>query len=371
MNKPIRVLHVIGIMDRGGAETMIMNLYRHIDRDKVQFDFVENENDGAYFDDEIRSLGGQIYHCPRFTGKNYSAYKKWWKHFFDTHNECSVVHGHIGSTAAFYLEEAGKHGIVTIAHSHSAGMKDMKQFFYDILSYPTRNIANYLFMCSRQAGISRYGEQAISDPGRAFLVPNAIDTEVFRYDRDIATEKRHELAISDDVFVIGHVGRFIDAKNHSFLLDIFKEIINVHSSSRLLIVGDGALRHAIEEKIAVLGLEEKVILTGMRSDVNELMMAMDILVFPSLYEGLPVSLVEAQCTGLPCVISDKVPSDSILIPELVKVRSLNDTAAEWAETAINCRCEDRIACADKVKGVGFDIEESAKWLEEFYLEKAR
>ena len=371
MNKPIRVLQVIGIMDRGGAETMIMNLYRHIDRNIVQFDFVENENDGAYFDEEIRSLGGQIYHCPRFTGMNYSAYKRWWKHFFDTHNDYSIVHGHIGSTAAFYLKEAEKHGIVTIAHSHSAGMKDMKQFFYDILSYPTRNIADYLFMCSRQAGISRYGEQAISDPKRALLLPNAIDAEVFRYDRNLAGKKRHELAIDDDVFVVGHVGRFIDAKNHSFLLDIFKEFVSIRSSARLLIVGDGPLRSSIEEKIFALGLEDKVILTGMRSDVNELMMAMDVLVFPSLYEGLPVTLVEAQCNGLPCVISDKVPSDSILVPELVQVHSLNDTAAKWAETALDCKCEDRTCCADKVKAAGFDIEENAKWLEEFYLEKAR
>lgn len=371
MDKPIRVLQVIGIMDRGGAETMIMNLYRHIDRNKVQFDFVENENDGAYFDEEIRSLGGNIYHCPRFNGKNYKAYKKWWKHFFDTHNEYSIVHGHIGSTTAIYLKEAGRHGIVTIAHSHNISAKNGKQILYDILSRPTRNIADYLFMCSRQAGIERYGETAVSDSKRAFLVPNAIDTSAFCFSKEMRKEKRAELSVSEETILIGHVGRFTQQKNHLFLLDVFSEVVNKQPSAKLLLVGDGELHQSIEEKIDTRGLSGSVILAGIRSDVNELMMAMDVLVFPSLYEGLPVTLVEAQCTGLPCVISDKVPSDSILVPELVQVCSLNDTAAKWAETALDCKCEDRTCCADKVKEAGFDIEENAKWLEEFYLEKAR
>ena len=168
MNDPIRVLQVIGIMNRGGAETMIMNLYRNIDRQIVQFDFVENENDGAFFDEEIRNLGGQIYHCPRFTGKNYFTYRKWWKEFFDNHHEYKIVHGHIGSTAAIYLKEAKNHGIVTIAHSHNIDGKNRKQFFYNILSYPTRNIADYLFMCSKQAGIDRYGKENALDSKRAF-----------------------------------------------------------------------------------------------------------------------------------------------------------------------------------------------------------
>ena len=118
-------------------------------------------------------------------------------------------------------------------------------------------------------------------------------------------------------------------------------------------------------------MQNRVIFTGDRSDVNELMMAMDVFVFPSKYEGLPVTLVEAQCSGLPCIISDTIPSDSILIKELIRIRSLQDPASAWADVALHCRNEDRIVCADKVKEAGFDIEESAKWLEEFYLEKAK
>ncbi len=370
MSDPIRVLQVIGRMDQGGAEMMIMNLYRNIDRQKIQFDFVENENNGAFFDEEIKSLGGNIYHCPRFTGKNLFTYKKWWKDFFNAHHEYKIVHGHIGSTAAFYLKEAKKHGIVTIAHSHNTDGKNRKQALYNILSYPTRYIADYLFMCSKQAGIDRYGQKAASDPNRAFFFPNSIDTEIFRFNEDIRKKKRKELRIKDDEFLVGHVGRFAEQKNHSFLLDIFHEITRINPNAKLLLVGEGDLRSSIEGKISSLGLKDKVILTGTRPDVNELMMAMDTLVFPSKYEGLPVSLVEAQCTGLPCVISDNVPGDAILVIDLISILSLNDDASKWANIVLEYRNNNRIIYADKVKEAGFDIKKSAKWLEEFYLEKA-
>ena len=184
-------------------------------------------------------------------------------------------------------------------------------------------------------------------------------------------EKRQELGIDNETFVVGHVGRFADVKNHLFLLDVFKEISLRRPAAEMLLVGDGELRSTVEEKTAALGLQNRVIFTGDRSDVNELMMAMDVFVFPSKYEGLPVTLVEAQCSGLPCIISDTIPSDSILIKELIRIRSLQDPASAWADVALHCRNEDRIVCADKVKEAGFDIEESAKWLEEFYLEKAK
>lgn len=371
MNKLIRVLQVIGIMNQGGAETMIMNLYRQINREKIQFDFVENENEGAYFDTEIRDLGGNIYHCPRFNGKNYLKYRKWWEDFFNAHKEYSVVHGHIGSTAAIYLKEAKARGIATIAHSHSIYTKGQSNLLYRMFSYPTRNIADYFFMCSKQAGIDRYGEKAISNVNKAFLVPNAINTEVNRFSETARDNKRKELKIKSDEFVIGHVGRFVEAKNHSFLLDIFKMITEIKPSSRLLLVGDGELRSLVEEKAASLGIKDKIVFAGNRSDVSELLSAMDVMIFPSKYEGLPVTLVEAQCNGLSCVISDNIPSDSVLIPELVRVHSLVEKPVEWAKTALECRSTNRSICADKIKETGFDVEKSAKWLEEFYLERAK
>lgn len=371
MKEPIRVLQVIGIMNRGGAETMIMNLYRQIDHKKIQFDFVENENDDAFFDEEIRFLGGKIYHCPRFTGNNYWKYKNWWKKFFNEHNEYSIVHGHIGSTAAIYLNEAKGHGIVTIAHSHNINGKGLKQFFYNILSYPVRNIADYLFVCSKQAGISRYGEKAAFDTKRTFLVPNAIDIELFRFNAQSRINKRKEFGITDEECLIGHVGRFAEQKNHAFLLDVFNAIVQLYPSAKLLLVGDGELHSFIEEKIDLLNLKDRVILTGTRSDISELMDAMDVLLFPSKYEGLPVTLVEAQCNGLPCVISNMVPEDSVLIKDLVHIRSLSDDPSIWAETTLHCNHIERLKCADKIKVTGFNIEKSAQWLEGFYLDKSK
>ena len=210
----MRVLQVIGIMNQGGAEVMIMNLYRKFDRNKIQFDFVENENDGAYFDEEILSLGGHIYHCPRFNGKNYFEYRRWWKRLFSEHKEYALVHGHIGSTAAIYLQEAKKYGIKTIAHSHNIRGKRKNQFVYNFFSYPTRYIADYLFMCSKQAGIDRFGEEAASNSNKAFFVPNAIDTELFRFCESTRKIKRKELGIKNEEILVGHVGRFAEQKNH-------------------------------------------------------------------------------------------------------------------------------------------------------------
>ncbi len=350
---------------------MIMNLYRQIDRNRIQFDFVENENGGAYFDEEINQLGGNIYHCPRFVGNNYFVYKKWWKVFFEQHKEYAIVHGHIGSSAAIYLNEARKHGIITIAHSHNIDAKRKKRFFYNVFSYPTRYIAEYLFMCSRQAGIDRYGDRAASDKNKSFLVPNAIDTETFRFNETNRISKRKELGIADDEHLIGHIGRFASQKNHSYLLKVFKEIVRLHPCNRLLLAGDGELHQSILEQAASLGLTDKIIMSGNRSDINEILSAMDVMVFPSRYEGLPVTLVEAQCNGLPCIISDNIPEDCILIDDLIQVHSLNEDPSVWAESALHCKYVDRTMCADRIKETGFDIEKSAKWLEEFYLEKAK
>lgn len=200
-NETIRILHVIGIMDRGGAEAMIMNLYRSIDRTKVQFDFVENDGEEAAFDAEIRALGGRIYRCPRYRGKNHLAYTKWWHTFFEAHKgEYPVVHGHIGSTAAIYLSIAKKYGCYAIAHSHSAGIGSA---MYRLFAYPTRYVADHFFACSRDAGISRYGRSVGSDPGRCQVLNNAIDTHKFAFCGETSRNIRRQLHIPEDALVLG------------------------------------------------------------------------------------------------------------------------------------------------------------------------
>ncbi len=375
MHEPIRILHVIGIMNRGGAETMIMNLYRSIDRSKVQFDFVENDNNGeqAAFDAEIESLGGRIFHCPKFTVRNYFQYKNWWKQFLDGKGkQYLIVHGHIGSTAAIYLNEAKKRGIYTIAHSHGMnGNISLHNLGYSLFSYPTRFIADVFFGCSIKAGIDRYGKKIVGNKSKYVSFNNAIDTSKFKYAPDIRQSYRKQLDVGNDQFVIGHVGRMDDAKNQGFLLEVFSDFRNIHRDAKLLLVGEGVLKPELEEKAKLLGLEDSVAFLGIRSDVSELMQAMDMLVFPSKNEGLPITLVEAQTAGLPCVISDRVPLDAIITSDLVSVMKLTDSPKAWAEHILLRMNEERQDHSAEVAAAGFDIAKTAKWLEEFYVEKIK
>lgn len=372
MKEPIRVLHVIGIMNRGGAETMIMNLYRQIDRGKIQFDFVEHTNERAIFDDEIERLGGRIYRCPQFTGGNYLAYRKWWKSFFDNEGaEYAIVHGHIGSTAAIYLKEAKKRGKYTIAHSHSSGTDhSLGNMVFRMLSYNTRNIADYFLGCSKIAGTDRYGKKIVESSGRFKVLPNAIDVDKYVYSPERRQRIRDELGYDQKQLLIGHVGRMTAEKNHTFILKIFKCISLTRSEARLILVGDGKLREELEKQVKKIGLSDKVSFLGVRSDVNDLMQAMDIFVFPSVYEGLPVTMVEAQAAGLPCVISDKVPMESIITKGLVTIRKLSDPPEEWANHILSKETLPRADRSKEIKENGFDIKNTANWIEKFYCARA-
>lgn len=363
----VRILHVIGVMNRGGAETMVMNLYRNINRDKVQFDFVEHTAERAVFDDEIEQLGGRIYHCPKFTGKNYFAYRKWWDDFFKTNgSDYQIVHGHIGSTAAIYLAAAKKYGKYTIAHSHNTnGNISAKEIMYRALSQRVRNVADFFFACSNPAGRDRFGNKIEFQ-----ILNNAIDTNQYAFSKAVRDEVRKEFNLSDEL-VVGHVGRFSGQKNHDFLIDIFAQIKKEKPTAKLLLVGDGAEKNNIKNKVHQLQLDDSVIFTGVRSDVNRLLQAMDIFVFPSFFEGLPVTMVEAQAAGLPCVISDKVPDECIITDNLVTVKSLSDSCEEWARHILNRVNTVRIDTSDQIKEHGFDISETSKWLEEFYIEKSK
>lgn len=365
----IRVLQVIGQMNRGGAEAMIMNLYRNVNREKVQFDFVEHTNSECAFDEEIKSLGGKIYNCPRYTGKNHFQYVNWWKNFFREHPEYKIIHGHIGSTAAMYLKVAKKAGLFTIAHSHSSGTDySLKSFFYKMMSYPTRYIADFFFACSQVAGVDRFGEKAVNS-SNYHVLNNAVDTTKFAFDSEIRENIRKELGYQDNQLVIGHVGRHSGEKNLEFILSVFRIIYQKDQSARLLLVGDGVLHTQLIESAERMGLSSAVIFTGVRSDVAYLLQAMDVFVFPSLYEGLPVTLVETQTSGLPCVISDKVPQECIITDGLVTVKNLTDSAEDWANHILSRANENvRTSRCDEIKAHGYDIEETAKWLEEFYCE---
>lgn len=362
----IRILHVIGVMNRGGAETMIMNLYRNIDRSKVQFDFVQNEGEEAAFDQEICGLGGKIYHCPRYRGKNHFAYTKWWNAFFKNHkDEYPVVHGHIGSTAAIYLSIAKRYGAFTIAHSHGAGGSSI---LYRLYAYPTRFIADQFFACSEKACISRYGKRVfLSD--NSHILNNSIEVSRFIYNEKIRNELRESLHISEQTKVIGHVGRFVKIKNHIFLLDVFENIHKQDSNTKLLLVGDGEMRNEIESVIKDKNLENAVIITGVQSDVWKYYQIMDAFVFPSFHEGLGIVVIEAQTAGLPCFVTDSIPQE-VAVTDLVEFCSLSKGAGYWTDRILSSKEQERKNESLAIIKAGYDIAETSKWLQNFYLKVA-
>ncbi len=350
---------------------MIMNLYRNIDRDNIQFDFVENSLEEGAYDREILSMGGRIFHCIHWNGKNHLAYVRWWKRFFEEHaGEYPIVHGHIGSTAAIYLQIAKRSGAFTIAHSHNtSNRKDIRSLLYQTASFRTRYIADYFMACSVAAGLSRFGQKVVRGK-RYALLPNAIDTQLFGFDQVERKRVRSELGYADNDVIIGHVGRFDSQKNHQFLIEIFAELVNLSDRIRLLLVGDGALKEKIQSAVHALKIQDKVKFLGVRTDVNRLLQGMDAFVFPSLYEGLPVTLVEAQTSGLPCIISDRIPRDAILADDLVSVETLDQPATVWADKIMKrlVNIPQRKDCSSEIAAKGFDIHTTAKWLEGFYFE---
>lgn len=368
----LRVLHVIGAMDRGGAETMIMNFYRAIDRTKVQFDFLVHEQRECDYDAEIEALGGKIYRLPRFTGVNYFAYRKECRSFFAAHDEHPVVHGHIGSCAAIYLAEAKRAGRYAIAHSHAQSYEvGLSGVLFKIAVYPTRSVADYFLGCSYEAGVDRFGS-GIASGDRFTVLKNGIDLSLYSFDQDVRHAVRDELGIAYDVPVFGHVGRLTEVKNHEFLLESFARVKEVLPDAKLLLMGRGELEEAIRDDVANRGLEESVRLLGVREDVPRVLMALDAFVFPSRKEGLAIAVVEAQASGLPCVVSTGVPDEAI-VSDLVSHVDLLDGAARWADEVVlqyeRGKDVDRTCATDAVRSSGFDIAEGAHWLQEFYLSR--
>jgi len=360
------VLHVFALMNRGGAETMIMNLYRNIDRSKIQFDFMVHTEEECAFDDEINKFGGKIFSVPAYEGRNHISYKKSWEDFFKNHPEYKIIHGHVRSTASIYLKIAKKYGLTTIAHSHSTSSgTGFLAIAKNILQYPIRYTADYLFACSESAGVWLFGKRACKKDN-FFILNNAIDTKKFIFNSTVREEIRKEFQIKDK-FVIGHVGRLHAQKNHMFLIDIFKEVHDRNKNAILMLVGDGELRHSIEKKIKKLGLSDSVIFTGVRLDIPELLQAMDMFLFPSLHEGLPVTLVEAQASGLKILASDTITKE-IAFTDLVNFYSLRSSPKKWAVKALNSLNRNtRQNYLTEIKNANYDIEENAKWLENFYL----
>lgn len=358
-NGVLRVLQVVTHMNRGGLESMLMNYYRHIDRNMIQFDFLTHRPYDGDFGEEILQMGGKIYHLPILNPFS-ASYKKALDQFFSEHSY-DIVHSHLDCMSAYPLHAAKEAGVkVRIAHAHNTSQdKNLKYMLKMSAKKKIPKEATDLFACGKEAGEWMFD-------GKPFqIMNNAIDANVYRYNTEIRERIREQYQLGD-AFVLGHVGRFNPQKNHAFLINVFSEVVKKNSNVRLLLVGGGTGEDEVRRQVKGLELEKYVIFAGVCSNVNELLQTMDVFVFPSLYEGFPVTMVEAQAAGLPCVMSDHVPQESKLT-DLVASLSLETDKTQWAETILNMQQIKRTDCFEQIRAAGYDIETNAQWLTDFYL----
>ena len=366
--KPIRVLCVFGSLDRGGAETMCMNLLRNIDRSKVIFDFVKHtEREGAY-EKEIKGLGGRIYTCPPLRVKNYFEYVKWWRRHFINHTEHYIVHGHMFTTAGLYFKEAHRLGRKTIGHSHCAntnqaqsGRNVMELFVRQKLRDMVTIYSDYRFACSFEAG------QLLFPHDKFEVVPNAIDSAQFLFDPCKRNRIRTEFSINDDCRLLAVVGRISEEKNPLGIIKLCRIIESKNNNWKLLWCGSGEMKDIVEEKIYDYGLNNHIILAGVRSDIPDILQAADMFLMPSLFEGLPVAAIEAQAAGIPCFCSNSISSE-VQITEMCHLLPIGDWEL-WASCILNEPIK-RVNTQKQIIDAGFDVHETAKRLQDFYLRVA-
>jgi len=376
--RPIRILHVLTIMNRGGAETMVMNYYRNINRELVQFDFLLHRKETGAFDNEILSLGGKIYRMPSISPKNYFKYQKELEQFFDEHPEYQVVHSHLNALSSIIFKVAMKKGIKTrIAHSHlavepfvflkvfkpntdiKATIKDSTQ---SLIRRRVRHLATHYFACGEKAGDWLFGK---SNRDKVKIINNAVNAKDFLYNPEIRKKVQNELGLEGRK-IIGHVGRFNEQKNHFLLIDIFHSLLQKNPNCTLLLVGDGNLRSKIQNKVKQLGITKEVVFLGLREDIPELLQAFDLFLFPSLYEGLPVTLIEAQASGLKIVASDTITNE-VDLTGLITFCGLTDPIDHWAEEVDKNLTYERKNMLNSIVQGQYDIVENARNLQEFYL----
>jgi glycosyltransferase involved in cell wall biosynthesis len=375
---PIRVLQVITIMNRGGAETMIMNYYRAMDKTKIQFDFLVHRNEKGAFDDEIKALGGNIYNMPAIVPKNLFKYIPALKTFFKSHQEYKIVHSHLNAYSYWVLKVAKRNQIpIRIAHSHTAIEPFHKKLFLKNIDFTTTvkdliqskvrdfvpQVATHYLACGQKAAIWLFGKKNLD---KVLILNNAIDAKRFIYNPIFAKDAKRKLKLNGE-YVIGHVGSFGEPKNHAFLLEVFHEMLKEYSHMVLVLVGDGYLRTKIEKKAKDFNIAEKIRFMGVQKDIPGLLQAFDLFLFPSLYEGLPVTLVEAQAAGLKIIASDRITKEVVIVHDLVKFLPLEESAYSWSKYIFENKRYTREDTFDKIVEGRYDIQANAKELEQLYL----
>lgn len=363
MQETKRLLCIVSSMNAGGAETFLMKLYRNIDRNKFQMDFCVNSNEKGFYDDEILSLGGRIYTIP-CKSENIKAFTESLGKVVSDGKYEYVLRITSNAMGFYDLKVAKENGarkcIVRSSNSSDGGSwqtriahiigKLLYKKYVDVKIAPSDLAAKYTF-----------GKQTYKN-GNVFILHNAVDLGEYGFKSDFRKRIREELGIHDSTFVIGHVGRFSHQKNHEFLIKIFKEITRRHDNSKLLLVGDGELKQEIYECVDRYRLAEYVVFMGIRNDIPSILSAFDIFLFPSLYEGMPNVIIEAQASGLPCVLSDTITREAD-ITGLLSFLSLNSSEVTWAEKALNVGKRTRIDTRNQFVKAGYDIKTVAQEFE--------
>lgn len=356
MKDPVRVLQVIGAMDRGGAESLIMNIYRNIDREKLQFDFLVHERRKCDFDDEIMQLGGRLFRLPRFGGANYFLYRKLCSDFFEEHHDYSAVHVHIGSSAAMVIRAAKRYGLFCIAHSHNTNPPlSFLELGFRFFSRPTRHLADYYLACSKQAGLDRFGRAVVA--GERFAVlSNGIELFKYSFDPAIRLSYRKALGLKRSEKAVCHIGRFSREKNHCFLAESFALALRRNPSLKLFLVGRGPIENEVRRLVVSLGISDRVIFLGVRDDVPQLLMGMDAFAFPSVWEGLGIAALEAQASGLPCLCSSEMPDVAFCAPYAKSEQPQNfEIWGDWMASIRPRIDSERLDGIGYVRAGGFDI----------------
>lgn len=365
----IRVAQIIGKMNNGGVESVIMNYYRNIDRSKIQFDFFVDEDSTNILKDEILSLGGKIYILP--------SYKKIFKYVKELIsilkiNNYKIVHANLNTLNLFPLFCAYIAKVpIRISHSHTTSNKKERKrnLIKNILRLFSRLFVTDYFCCTKQSGEYQFGKKLIN-LGKVTIINNAIDIDKFIYNSKIRQEVRKELNVRDEI-LIGHVGRFITQKNHKFLIEVFNQLVcnNNEIKFKLLLVGEGKLEKNIKEMVKRMKIEDKVIFLGPRNDVGRLMQGMDLFLFPSLYEGLGMVLIEAQTASLLSIASIEVPP-CVNITGNVYFLPISDPS-EWCNKILELLALNNVrkSCKKKIIDSGYDIKKESKLLLDIYLDR--
>ena len=363
--KKVKILMVLGNTGRGGSQSYAMNILRNIHRDRYHIDFVVYTNPEEGYGSEMEAFGSKIFIVPQFKGYNYFICKDAWERLLNS-EKYDIIHGHASNAAFIYLKVAKNKGCKTILHSHSAGFRGerMEQIVKKFFSNRGKKYADYWFSCSEKASEKLYGIEYKSF-SNYYLLPNAINVERYKFNSIVRNEIREKIGIDNSVFLCGHVGSFSMPKNHKLLLEIFCEFKRRKPNSKLMLCGEGPLEETVLTLINKYNLKEEVILTGNIPNVCDYMMAMDVLIFPSLFEGLPVTVVEAQATGLPVVMSDVITNE-VKLTDIVKTCSLHDSIDKWVDCVDGFGCIDRESYNRIIQSSRFNMVESIKDLEDIY-----